>query len=178
MNSKIKILFVGIALSTLPYPSFAVDYAEEVILVFREHRVLNNKFLATIGVGDLDDHKLKRKIVEDHGKNEYTDILHTLEKQFCETPHPDVLAEFMETLVNTSNSADEYPSFVLGALFSCEPELFTNGIAVFDADDQSTIIEKLEWGFLNITYKKESKFPSYDDLVGKLKTLKGTGSHN
>ncbi len=151
--------------------AFAGDYAHDAKLVFIEHRKLNNDFLATVKSSDLEDHKLKRRKLVAHTETAYTVMLSSLEQQFCINPRTDVLDEFIATLVNTSNSADEYPSLVFAGLFSCKPDLVVNMITLLVIDDKNTVRANLKWGFKNITYKKEGIFANYKVLLDKLNSI-------
>ena len=47
---------------------------------------------------------------------------------------------------------------------------------LLEPDDQSIVVDNLDWGFQNITYKKESEFPNFDVLLGKLNAIRQEAS--
>ena len=167
---KIKI-YATIAILTFSHVTFAGDYAIEAKLVFIEHRKLNNEFLATIGSVDIEVHKIKRKNLEAHSGSSYAAILATLENKFCLDPRIDVLDEFIITLLNTENSADEYPSLVFTHLFSCQPDMIESKVLSLNGEDKKTIVNELTWGFDNLTHKNKSVFPNYQILSDRLSKM-------
>lgn len=110
-------------------------------------------------------------MVEAHRKSAYTPTLHSLEKKFCADPRLDVLDEFLATLLNTANSASEYPSFVFARLFSCQPDMIVNKILSLKVTEKSSVVNTLEWGFKNITYNKEDVFPNFQSLSDSLNKM-------
>lgn len=170
--SKLTILkaYTVIALCAFTPMIFSDNYASDAKRVFIEHRKLNNQFLATVGANDLADHKLKRSKLNAHSEAVYTDMLKSLEKQFCLNPRRDVLDEFIATLINTTNSVHEYPSLVFARLFACEPELILNKVNLLTPVDKKTVLLNLKWGFKNITYKNKRTFSNYKVLLDKLNT--------
>ena len=112
-------------------------------------------------------------MLEKHHESVYIPALRSLEKKFCSDPNVDVLDEFIATLIHTSNSASEYPSYVFARLFSCNPDLIENRIGLLNSNDKNSILVTLDWGFKNITYKKEGVFPNFNSLQSRLIALKG-----
>lgn len=151
--------------------TLAIDYAVETNSVFIEHRRLNNQFIASVESGDIEGSRLKRSMVEAHRKSAYTPTLHSLEKKFCADPRLDVLDEFLATLLNTANSASEYPSFVFARLFSCQPDMIVNKIISLKVTEKSSVVNTLKWGFKNITYNKEDVFPNFQSLSDSLNKM-------
>ncbi len=171
--SKLTILkaYLVIAFYSFSPMALADDYADDAKRVFIEHRKLNNHFLASVKSNNLEDHKVQRSKLKVHSESAYMPTLKSLEKKFCLNPQIDVLDEFIATLVNTTNSANEYPSFVFASLFACEPELIVNKVNVLIPDDKKTVLASLKWGFKNITYKQQDKFANYQVLLDKLNTI-------
>lgn len=158
--------------------ALAGDFDDEAILVLQQHRKLNNEFLATVGSGHIEEQRLKRRALADHRENEYTGILRVLAERFCSSPRDEVLRELVATVVNTSNSAYEYPSFVLARIFACEPDRVTEEILALKPEEQKSAVDDLDWGFQNITYGKSDTFADYDNLSGRLHQIKREIAHN
>ena len=113
----------------------------------------------------------KGKLLAEHKDNEYAYILKSLPEEYCADPQVDVLNELMKTLIGTANSGDEYPMYVFAELYACDPDRVTKEILSLTPEDQQLIVENLDYGFKNITYKVES-LPNYKQLIKKLKNLK------
>lgn len=170
MSKSIK-FYLLILLSTLSHIALSADYAVKANFVFIEHRKLNSQFLATVGSDDIKDHKLKRMKLEAHSESVYAEMLRTLEKNFCLDPLIEVLDEFISTLLNTANSADELPSYVFAALFACQSDMVVNKLNSLNKDDRKSVVNTLEWGFENISYKKEDTFTNFQSLSNKLNKI-------
>ena len=70
-------------------------------------------------------------------------------------------------------TTDEYPTYVFAELYACDPERVTKNIMSQTPDDKRKLIDDLDYGFKNVTYKLES-LPNYKELKDKLKNLKKT----
>ncbi len=166
------IFFFTIVFFICPYVSYVNDFSEKAILVFREQRKLNDEWIAAVKSGHNDLKNQKGELLQAHRENECTNILRSLEKEYCANPRNDLLKEFIETLINGWNSAYEYPDRVFAVLFACDPERLIKGIISLNSKDQKIICGDLDWGFRNITYKKEDSFPNFIKLTEKLNKLK------
>ena len=152
--------------------AFANDFNNRAISAFQKFQKLNSEWSAAFLSGDREAQREKGKLLADHKANEFTYVLKSLSKEYCADPQADVLREFIKTILSTSSSGDEYPLYVFAELYACDPDMVTKEILSLNSEDQKKIIENLDWGFKNITYKIESS-PNYKELTEKLNKLKG-----
>jgi hypothetical protein len=151
--------------------AFANDFNNRAVSAFQEFRKLNEEWTAAFLSGDSALQKEKGDLLANHKDNEFAYILRSLTKEYCADPQMDVLREFMKTIISTSNSGDEYPTYVFAELFACDPDRVTKEILSLTPEDQKVIVENLDYGFKNITHKIES-LPNHKELVEKLDNLK------
>ena len=154
-----------------PVTTFADDFHKRAISGLQEFRKLNQEWSSAFLSGDRAVQSEKGKLLADHKANELAYILKSLPKEYCSDPQVDVLKELMKTLISTANSGDEYPMYVFAELFACDPDRVTKEFQSLTPEDQQIIVENLNYGFKNITYKIES-LPNYKQLIKKLNALK------
>lgn len=157
--------------------AFAEDYNARAISALQKFRELNDQWSAAFLSGDNAVQKEKGKLLSEHKEGEFTYILKTLPEHYCAAPNLEVLREFMETIIGTSNSGDEYPTYVFAELYACDPDGVIKAILSLKPEDQKVIVENLDYGFKNITYKVKS-LPDYEDLVKRLDDLKQLAHDN
>lgn len=149
----------------------ATDLNTQVIPIFQKYKELNTEFLASIKKND-NKQKVKREEVENYMYKEYTQALNLLEKDYCSNPNEKVLKEFISTLISTSNSAYEEPSFVLGTIYICQPNSIIEHVKALNTVNKKYIVNTLNFGFKSASYKKEKEIKDYTELVSKLSKLK------
>jgi len=148
------------------FPHVTLASRDEVIEVFRKYQELNESFLKDVGNIEL------RRSVEEYSENFYGPKLSEAKSLVCKKKDRVILKAFMNVLVSTRNSANEYPSWVLGEMFLCQSELVVSEFKKFDQFEEEILYGKLEFGFLNVTYKKERVTPRYDSLKQLLESLR------
>ena len=148
----------------------AVTLNSQVAPVFKKYTELNAQFLEAVNSNG----KTERKRVEAYMYHEYTDALNLLETKYCIAPDQNALDSFISVLTATSNSAYETPSFVLGKLYICQPDLIINKIYTLNVKEKNHIVQMLDWGFQNVTYKHEDEIENFLELSKRLKSLKAT----
>lgn len=149
----------------------AVTLNSQVIPVFQRYKELNTQFLESIKNND-NEQEIKRERVENYMYKEYTQALKLLKKDYCSNPNNKVLKEFISTLISTSNSAYEEPSFTLGTIYICQPNLIIENVKALNAVDKKYILKTLNFGFKNASYNQEKEIKAYTKLVSKLDKLK------
>ena len=154
-----------------PVKTFSNDYYNRAISAFQKFQKLNSEWSAAFLSGDSALQREKGKLLADHKDNEYAYILKTLPKEYCSDPQRDVLRELIQTLLSTSSSGDEYPMYVFAELYACDPDGVSKEIRSLKPEDQEIIVENLDYGFKNISYKIES-LPNYKQLIRDLNELK------
>ena len=114
----------------------AVTLNSQVTPVFEKYKELNMQFF------EIADSKgdLQRESVEDYMYNEYREALKLFDVQYCSEPDKNVLDSFISVLIATSNSAYETPSFILGKIYICQPELLVNKINSLNPEDKKQIV--------------------------------------
>ncbi len=172
MKKTICILFGFMLVSyILSGTTFANDFNNRAISAFQKFRELNSEWSSAFLSGDSAAQREKGKLLADHKAHEFTYVLKALPEEYCADPQVDVLREFIKTILGTSSSGDEYPLYVLAELYACDSDRVTKEILSLKPEEQPIIVENLNYGFKNITYKIES-LPNYKELVEKLKNLK------
>jgi hypothetical protein len=151
--------------------SFANDFHNRAISGLQKFRKLNEEWSSAFLSGDRAVQQEKGKLLAEHKDNEYAYILKALPEEYCADPQVDVLKELMKTLIGAASSGDEYPMYVFAEFYACDPDGVTEEILALTPEDQQIIVENLDYGFKNITYKIES-LPNYKQLTKKLKNLK------
>lgn len=165
----ICILFISSALTILQGNCRANERRDEIIKIIDTYEQLNNAFLETVEKGDLEKHQIARKEVEEYGEKYYEPILPEIEKLVCEQTDVKLLQRFLELLIKTANSASEAPRWTLGNIYLCRPELTLNSIEKFK--NNPILVNDLEFGFMNVTYQKESEIKNFESLNKKVQDL-------
>ena len=80
-----------------------------------------------------------------------------------------LLDKFLELLIKDDNSADEARIWSLGNIYLCNPELTLNSIKKYK--NNPILVDDLEFGFMNVTYQRESKIKNYELLNSKIQDL-------
>ena len=147
--------------------AFANDFSDRAISVFQELRKLDEESRAAFMSGDRNFNKEKGPLLAAK-KEEFTDILKSLPKEYCTAPQMDLLKAYIKTLISIT---DEYPTYVFAELYSCDPDTVIKEILAQPTEDQKKLCDDLNYGFKNIAYKVES-LPNYKELKEKLNNLK------
>jgi hypothetical protein len=172
MNKTIIIMLCAIFL--FPFNLSADTSRDEIIKVFRKYIELNTEFVKSVKE-DSPTHKYYdeyRPKTETYAENTFNPILKDAVNKICDEKDVQLINEYFKVLISTTNSADEYPSFVLGLMFICDPELFLAQYEKLRTKDKGIIYDTLDWGFKNVTWKKEDKIPDYKKLKAILDSLK------
>ncbi|HPG41506.1 MAG TPA: hypothetical protein PLP19_10315 [bacterium] len=148
---------------------FANERRNEIIKILNTYSELNNRFLEINGKENFENYLKTKNKLEEYGENYYFPILQEMAKLICEKNDRDLLKQFLEILIKTSNSADETPTWTLGDIYLCQPDMTLELIAKLN--NNPVLIDDLEWGFLNVTYQKESKIKNFTLLDKKLQNL-------
>ena len=165
------IFFITVVFCNFSVTTYANDFHGRAISALQKMRKLSQEWSSAFLSGDSAMQREKGKLLAEHKDNEYAYILKSLPEEYCADPQVDVLKELMKTLIGTANSGDEYPMYVFAELYACDPDRVTKEILSLTPEDQQLIVENLDYGFKNITYKVES-LPNYKQLIKKLKNLK------
>ena len=150
-----------------PVTTFASDFSDSAISAFQEYQKSNDEVRNAFLSGDTSSMREKGELLETHKKN-FTKILKSLPGEYCADPQPDLLKAFIKTLIGIT---DEYPTYVFAELYACDPDTVIKEIQSLTPEDQRKMVDDLDYGFKNITYKVES-LSNYKKLIKKLKNLK------
>lgn len=107
---------------------------------------------------------------KDHHEPRFDYLLNFASRFIVETKDSELLTTFIETIKLDDGSADETPSWSLGWIFLQEPDWTIAHLHKVGIDE--LLAAKLEFGFDNVVYKKESTTPGYQQLKAKLAALK------
>lgn len=161
------IFYFTVVCSFFQVTTFANDFSNRAVSVFQEYLKLDQESRTAFMSGDNNFQKEKGELLTTK-KDEFTNILRSLPGEYCSNPQIDLLREFIKILINIT---DEYPTYVFAELYACDPDRVAKEILSLAPEDQRTIIENLDYGFKNITYKIET-LPNYKELKKKLENLK------
>lgn len=174
MKKMLGALFCMMVVSCIfSVTAFSGEFEDRAISAFQKFRELNEAWTTAFLSGDGAAQGEKGKLLAAHKDGELAYILKALPDKYCAGPRAEVLREFIKTIISTSNSGDEYPTYVFAELYACDPDGAVKEILSLTPDEQKVIVENLDYGCKNITYKIESR-PDYGELVKKLDTLKNT----
>ena len=163
---------ITVVFSVFQLSAFANDFKSKAISAFQEFRKANDEWSAVFMSGDSDTRKEKGEQLT-VCKDNFTRILRSLPGEYCADPDVDVLREFIKTLISIT---DEYPTYVFAEMYACDPDTVTKEIMSLSSEDQKKIVENLDWGFKNVSYKLKS-YPNYKELTEKLDKLKSMTRH-
>ena len=162
------IFCITVALCIFPVAAFSNDFSEHATSIFQELLKLNREAGMAYKDRTMADFQKENGERMDYLNNvEVPKILNALPEEYCSEPQMDLLKEFMRTLIGVR---DEYPSYVFGELYACDPDRIIKEIMSLPSEDRRTMYYNLDWGFKNIAYKVES-LPNYSELVDKLENL-------
>ena len=172
MKSIISIFF----LSFILYQSviFAQDSRDEIITIFDNYIRLNSDFIKSVS-DTSPTHSFYynlRDSVEAYSENKFDPILEKAKSVICIKNDSLLLYKYIKVLINTTNSADEYPNIILGEIYICKSDLFIQEFKKLNKVDRAIIFEIVELGFNHVTFGDKEKTPNYLSLKTKLENLK------
>ena len=91
-----------------------------------------------------------------------------MKKILCKNKDRELLSEFFNVLISIENSANEYPRWILGDVYLCQPDFVISVFKKLEKPHQRIIYNDLSFGFENVTYNK--KIPNYSKLKEKLES--------
>jgi hypothetical protein len=91
----------------------------------------------------------------------------------CKNYDQNLIHKFCEILNLESGSADELPSWALGYIFLCAPDLTINSVKKINSQ---IVYGHLEFGFSNVTYQKENEIQNYSELKMKIEKITTTNN--
>jgi len=146
----------------------------EVLAIFHKYVTLNNDFVNSVAENSptRDSYNDLRRAVEAYAEDVYNRILKDAKSIICNNGDGQLLSEYFQVIIKTRNSADEYPTFILGDIFICQSKLFIAEFKELSNEEKMIIYDTVEWGFKNVTWKKENAIPNYSSLNETLANLK------
>jgi hypothetical protein len=153
---------------------------EHVLYIFSKMVDLTNEFNSAStskdrkGLKSGKSYEALYKEVQDYQGNQFNPILTTAEGIICKKGDEKLLDSFFEVLIITNNSADEYPSWILGETYLKCHEVVIASLKKLDAGKKRLIFTKLTFGFRNVTHQKENSIKNYEELSRNLKDLEKT----
>ena len=151
------------------------DISKEIISTFKKLIQLNEDFKSSInsGVGKSGRsyHDLRQE-VESYEEVVFNPKLETVKKIVCKNEDRELLTEFFTVLISFENSANEYPRWILGDIYLCQPDLVISVFKKLEKPHQRIVYDDLDFGFRNVTYDR--KIPNYSKLKKKLESLATT----
>lgn len=151
----------------------------EIISVFRKNVELTEDFPGSGSSGFTKSGKPFKEAGEareNYHENVFIPLLEPFKALVCSDGDRQLLSEFMMVLIATPGSADETPSWVLGDIYLCRPDLVAELFKKLGEPQKDIIFRALDWGFQNVTYEKEIYIPNYWRLQNKLWELLLSGS--
>ena len=112
-----------------------------------------------------------RKDAEDYETSIYNPLLIFISQQFCKNRNPELINKFISTLVTDKGSANESLPRTLAKCYICAPDLVIKYINKYQTDDRKFLISTLAFGFGELTYQEEDKYPNFKNLKDQLDNL-------
>lgn len=159
------ILIFNASLSMSAYPQPLGKTNQEklrqgIISVFGRYIELNEDFKSSVSSGkgiSGKPYKVLRAEAEKYGEDAYNPKLELLKEMVCKHKDEELLSKFFEVLISTENSADEYPTWILGDIYLCQSDLVILTFNKLEKAHQKIIYDDLSFGFANVTYNKEGR---------------------
>ena len=167
-------LYAIFLLNLFPSLVFSQVTKAEISNIFHKYVTLNNDFIKSVPENSptRDSYNNLRRAVEAYAEDVYNPILSDAKSIICNNGDVELLSEYFQVIIKTRNSAAEYPTFILGDIFICQSELFIVEFKKLSKEEKMIIYDTVEWGFKNVTWKKEDAIPNYSSLSEKLVNLK------
>jgi hypothetical protein len=136
----------------------------EVINIITNYIELNQEFLA-------DPDSDNRKELEKYAEDKVNPALVEMQKIICNNHDIELLSKFIEMLLATKNSADEFPYYILGKIYCCQPEITWNILASTESKtDKKFLMGQLEFVLLYIANECNEKI--FTKLKANIDSLK------
>jgi hypothetical protein len=111
-----------------------------------------------------------RRDLEKYEMQVYNRALPELVNMICREYDEKLVGLYLETLVISKGSADEFPSYCLAEIYICSPD---KTVALIEKNDEKVhLISWLDWGFQNVTLDRQESISNYGILKSKLEKLK------
>lgn len=144
----------------LAAPIAASDLSRTKVLeTFSEYEELNADFVSSVATGHGSSGKpygVLRKEVEAFSAGPFVQSLESAERLVCERKDAEVVAALFRVTSATSNSASEEPTWTLGRMFVCQPNLVVTEFKALLPHMQPLLYDALELGFENIVFRQKS----------------------
>jgi hypothetical protein len=143
---------------------------EELIEIIETYQQLWIAYLdAPFEIDSANNYKVRRDL-ERYEIQVYNRALPELVNMICREYDEKLVGLYLETLVISKGSADEFPSYCLAEIYICSPD---KTVALIEKNDERIhLISWLDWGFQNVTYNRQESISDYEDLKSKLDKLK------
>jgi len=144
---------------------------DDLLMVLNDYYKLNQSFKELVAEKNHSTNEVndKRKLVEDYHENVYAPQLDNIRAKICYTKDKELMQAFLKVMYSTENSADEAPLVIFGEIYLCQPALVESTINMLDVSQKATVINSLEFGFMNAASGNES---NYEELRKKLELIK------
>jgi hypothetical protein len=161
MKKDFILLFFLLSIS---YQLNAQNERDSLILVLKEEINLNTKFLESIGSNDSSYYKSRDKVEK---FNDYFDsILPRCKELICKTKDSELLKEFLNVLVSTTNSADEVPIWEYAEIYICQPDFTLKTINNFKY--RQSALKILDGALDYYPTDLQNKIKNYKQLVQRV----------
>ena len=166
------IIVVGIlAITLFAGNARSGDCPINYILVFHRYVALNNNVLQTVHAGYMAH--AEGQILENYVDNIVDPTLEKLKEEICVTrkckdQHVEILYEMLKMLVATSNVANETPTYILGDIYFCRPDLLISAYGKLPENQRVETWKSIELGLEMRAYYLENDSPEYMRLKRKL----------
>lgn len=120
----------------------------------------------------LDKQKIMLKNVEIFYEEAILPLLPDVIRLLSSGKDNEVAYEFFTFIISYENFADEELSLALGEIFLNNPLIVEDTFKKFEKGIQKYLLQKLEWGFKNKTYKDDQSNLRIKDRVDRLQRLR------
>lgn len=117
---------------------------------------------------ELINSKDNRQEIEAFGDNQYSAALSILSNYFCQTQDDELLLLFFETLLYSTASCSEEPSYSIGECYICQPEMVLSRLCQYGGEKEKEVIfNNIDFGLLNLIDSKDEKMKKLEVKLAK-----------
>ena len=127
----------------------STEDSDKIKQSFDTYISLNTLFIDSLGGSES---KGLRSRLEKYSEVELANSLYSAERIVCNDKNIEIVKSLFSLMLNTLNSANEYPSQVLGEMFICQPDLVATAYKALPEHERLEISRTFSFGFENAAY--------------------------
>lgn len=180
-----KIICYHILIFIMLYSCSSQDELSKINAVFSEFNTRNEDYRKAVQK-NLEKLKNGEKIPEvikysqretEYMENNLIPIFPLVREQICLHHNDEVFEELMKIMINTSNSAEEELSRILGEVYICRPDFVVDFVS--KQKEYDYLMREVDFGFLNFKHSNydQELFPTLKAKLDSVNTIKPFRNH-